>query len=588
MNVFTRTYHRIASRIAHRNTFVGGRFSGHQIKLPPEPFYPKLISVLRGGYDFADFVRDMIAGLVVGIVSIPAAMACAIASGVDPIQGLNTAIIAGLVIGLLGGSRFQVSAPTGAFVVIVYDIVYRHGYDGLVITTLIAGVILCLAGFFRLGGVVKYIPYSVVTGFTSGIGVIIFSQQMGEFIGLANTHVPPDFISKWSVYLSEMDTFNPLTLGLGVSSLFIMILINRLYPKIPAAVCGVIIGTLVVWYFDMPVHTVESRYGAVEGIIPPFQMPDISFERVRILLPDAITIAILAGLESLLTCVVADSMTGDRHYSNIELVAQGVGNVTCSMFNGIPATGAMVRTATNISNGARSPIAAIFQGFLILIFVLWFSPVISAIPLTCLAAVMIMTSYGMFETHAIKNILKGPSSDIMVMGITFFLTVIFDLTIAVYTGVLLASLLFMRRMSYASHIKEIEHETIIRDDHNDLIDLRTLPDGVHLFNISGPFFFGMVDRFQYAIGQTNKNVNVFVLQMRDVPTIDATGLHVLESFLAQRNLKDYDVVLAEVPAATRRLLRNTGLTKLVGEDNICHHLSVALQRATELSLKKSK
>lgn len=587
INAISRSVHRLLARISHRNTFAGVNSPNYHSKVPLDPLYPKLFAVLKNGYGVDELFRDILAGITVGIVAMPLAMAFAIASGVNPIQGLYTAIIAGIVIGFLGGSRFQVSGPTGAFVVIIYGIVYRHGYDGLVITTLMAGAMLCMAGFFRLGSVIKYIPYPVTTGFTAGISLIIFSSQIGELFGLSLTHVPPEFLSKWSLYFSEMGSTSPITLALGLASLALMIVFRVYIPKIPAPVIGVIAGSLLVFAFGLPVETVASRYGEIPVELPSFQWPEITMARIQALLPDAITIAILAGLESLLTCVVADSMTGDKHYSSMELVAQGTGNIACAMFGGIPATGAIARTATNISSGARSPISAIVHGLAVLAFVLWLSPLTSAIPLTCLAAVLILTSYGMLEVSSIKNILRGQKSDWIVMILTFALTVLIDLTVAVYIGVLLASLLFMRRMSAASSIQEVNHETIFRGDDDGLVMVDSTPEGVHLFSISGPFFFGMVDRFQHAVNHTNKNVKVYVLQMRDVPTIDATGIHVLEAFLAHRISRNYQVVLAEIPAPIRRPLRRMGILRSLGEENVCHSLQAALQRAAELAKDKN-
>ncbi len=582
MKEFSKLIHKVKYHKEHRYSYPHN-FKGHHFKAPKEPFYPKLFAVLKKGYGFNDFVNDLIAGLVVGIIAIPLAMACAIASGVNPIHGLNASIVAGVIIGVFGGSRYQISAPIVAFVVIVNDIVFRHGYDGLLLATFMAGIILFIAGLCRLGGLVKYIAYPVITGLTTGIGFIIFTAQFGEFLGISVANLPPDFISRWSAYIGNLSDLNLLTFGLGLFSLTIMLIILKKIPRLSAPVCGVIIATLIVLFFDLPVSTIESRYGIIEGGIPPFQLPDFNFENIRLLLPDAITIALLIGIESLLTCVVADNITGDKHFSNIELLAQGFGNIFCAMFSGLPSTGAMARTATNIANGARSPIASIIQGLIILGCLYWLAPVISLIPLTCLAAVMILTSYGMIEIHAIKKICQGPLPDIIVMIITFLLTILLDLTVAVYAGVLLSSLLFMQSMSQASMVREIEHETVIRDEYNNLIDLKSLPEGVHLFSITGPFFFGMVDRFHYAIEKAKGNINVFVIQMRDMPTIDATGIHVLETFIAQKNIKGYEVILTEVPPLTRRLLKKTNLLKMIGEDNIFHHLTLALQRATELS-----
>lgn len=544
------------------------------------PMYPKLLSVLRGGYSAADLSKDVLAGLTVGVVAMPLAMAFAIASGVTPIQGLYTAVIAGIVIGLMGGSRFQVSGPTGAFVVIIYGIVYRHGYDGLVITTLLAGVILMLAGLFRLGSLIKFIPYPVTTGFTAGIALIIFSSQMGDFFGLPLKSVPPEFFGKWALYLDNISSTSTMTLGIAASTLVVMLLVRRYIPKVPAPVMGVIFGGLAVWAFGLPVDTIASRFGEIPAELPSFHWPEITVERIQLLFPDAVTIALLAGLESLLTCVVADSMTGDRHFSNMELVAQGSGNIACALLGGIPATGAIARTATNIGSGARSPVSAIIHGATVLAFVLWLSPLTSAIPLASLAAVMVIISWNMLETKAIKAILRGPKSDWAVMLLTFGLTVVVDLTVAVYVGVILASLLFMRRMSAMSDVHEVALTDTV-DVNSEVIRERFLPEGVRIFSISGPFFFGMVDRFQDAVSGPHNQAKVYVLNMRDVPSIDATGIHVLEAFLSHRS-DGYRVVLAEVPAHTRRVLRRMGFLHSLGEDNVCHSLDAALARAAVL------
>lgn len=573
---FARTLARVLHRPMPRSAF------GASKPRPSEggPLRPKLWSVLRGGYSLDAFGHDVLAGLTVGIVAMPLAMAFAIASGLTPIQGLYTAVVAGIVIGLLGGSRFQVSGPTGAFVVIIYGIVYRHGYDGLVITTLLAGGILVVAGMCRLGSLIKFIPYPVTTGFTAGIALIIFSQQMGDFFGLPVTQAPPEFFRKWAVYLANMDGLSPVTLAVAASTLAVMLAVRRFLPRVPAPVAGVVFGALLVWGLGLPVDTIAGRFGSIPEALPTFHWPEITIERIQVLFPDAVTIALLAGLESLLTCVVADSMTGDRHFSNMELVAQGSGNIACALMGGIPATGAIARTATNIGSGARSPVSSIVHGLTVLAFVLWLSPLTSAIPLASLAAVMVIISWNMLETKAIKAILRGPKSDWSVMLLTFGLTVVVDLTVAVYVGVILASLLFMRRMSAMSDVHEVECDS----SSEECLELPdpVLPDGVCVFSINGPFFFGMVDRFQSAVAGPHRQARVYVLNMHDVPSIDATGIHVLEAFLAHRS-EGYRVVLAAVPAPTRRILRRMGLLRSLGEDNVCHSLETALARADILA-----
>lgn len=573
---FVRILTRAVGRITPRSVVAG---------LFPEGsgFKPKLWLLMQSGlYSRADFSKDVLAGLTVGVVAMPLAMAFAIASGLEPIQGLFTAVIAGLITGMLGGSRFQVSGPTGAFVVIIYGIVYRHGYDGLVITTLLAGAILAVAGFFQLGSIIKFIPYPVTTGFTAGIALTIFSSQVGDFLGLPIHNAPPEFFAKWGLYLGHLSQTSWMTLGVASSTLVLMILVRRFCARIPAPVAGVVFGGILVWALQLPVDTIAGRYGAIPSALPVFHWPDVSWSRIQALLPDAVTIALLAGLESLLTCVVADSMTGDRHSPNMELVAQGAGNMACALFGGIPSTGAIARTATNISSGARSPVSAMIHGLTVLAFVLWLSPLTSAIPLASLAAVMVLIAWGMLETKAIKAIFRGPKSDWSVMLLTFGLTVAVDLTVAVYVGVILASLLFMRRMSAMAEVHEVEcdPESMTCEDlplHNTL-----LPEGVRVFSFNGPFFFGMVDRFQNAITGRGKPTKVYVLNMQGMGAIDATGFHVLEAFLAHRS-EGYRVVLAAVPAPARRILRRMGLLQSLGEDNVCHSLETALERAAALA-----
>lgn len=585
---FARTVATVISRYFPSITFA--KHSPSQRDANPEggPLYPKLFAVLRGGYTALDLSKDIMAGLTVGVVALPLAMAFAISAGLSPIQGLYTAIIAGFVIGIFGGSRFQISGPTGAFVVIIYSIVYRHGYEGLVVTTLLAGLILILAGLFRLGSVIKFIPYPVTTGFTAGIGLTIISSQVGDFFGLPIEKVPPEFIDKWSLYFTELDNTSGVTLGVALSTLILMLLVRRFKPKFPAPVVGVIYGGLLVWLFDLPVATIASRFGDIPNTLPSFHWHGISLEQVSVLLPDAVTIALLAGIESLLTCVVADSMTGDRHYSNMELVAQGLGNLGSALFGGIPATGAIARTATNISAGARSPISALVHSATVLAFVLWLSPLASAIPLASLAAVMLVIAMGMLEGRAMSTILHGPKSDWSVMLLTLVLTVIMDLTVAVYVGVMLASLLFMRRMSAMTSINQVECDPTALDCSRRLelpLVEHSMPEGVHLFTINGPFFFGMVDRFQRAMDATQSKALVYIIYMRNVPTIDATGMHVLESFLAGRSRQGYRVVLTEVPEITEKQLRSMGLIRSLGENNLCPTLDGAVQRAEVLAEK---
>lgn len=574
---FSKILARLNARVFPRTTFAGPKPIQTR-----EPFCPKLFTILKEGYTASDLLKDIIAGITVGIVALPLAMAFAISSGVPPIQGLYTAIIAGILTGFLGGSRTQISGPTGAFVVIIYGIVYRHGYDGLMIACFMAGIILLLAGIFRLGDMIKYVPYPVITGFTAGIAAIIFSQQVGDFFGMSITAIPPDFIGKWAAYFSNLDTISLIALAVGLSTLILMFLVRHFLPKIPPFVIAVLFGGIIVWAFGLPVETISTKFGAIPAELPSFQWPTFTMDRVLLLLPDAITIAFLAAIESLLTCVVADSITGDKHYSNVELMAQGTGNIACALFGGLPSSGVIARTATNIAAGARSPISAIIHGLTVLIFVLWLSNLASALPLASLAAILIFIAYGMFGTKAIIRVFKAPVSDWSVMILTFALTIFADLTVAVYAGVMLSSLLFMHRMSSVPSVQNFSNLNAKQKSSLEQNDERfNLPDSIQLLTINGPFFFGMVDRFQQAVVQAITKPKVYILQMDTVLSIDSSGLYALESFLDGRS-EGYTVVLAGVQPGTRRFLRRMGLLKSIGENNTYQSLENAIARAKEL------
>ena len=411
------------------------------------PLIPSLFKTIRSGYTPGLLSRDLSAGITVGIVAIPLALAFAIASGLTPERGLYTSIVAGFFMAFFSGSRFPVSGPTGAFVVIIYSIVSRHGYEGLVLTTLMAGILLVIFGFLRLGALVKYIPYPVTTGFTTGIALLIFSSQIKDFFGLPLVDTPPEFFDKWGAYAQNAMDFSPSTLGVAAFTLLVILIVRRKIPKLPAPVVAVFLSTLLVWLFSLPTDTIGSRFGTLPTGFPDFALPQgVTFERIRELFPDALTIALLAGIESLLACVVADSMTGDRHNSNMELISQGIGNVASVFFGGFSATGAIARTATNIRAGAMSSISAIVHSLFLVAVIMWLLPLIELIPLAALASVLVVVAYDMSDLRTVRHIFQGPKSDWSVMLLTFALTVVFDLTVAVYTGVIPASLLFMRRM----------------------------------------------------------------------------------------------------------------------------------------------
>ena len=522
------------------------------------PLIPSLFKTIRSGYTPNLFSRDLSAGITVGIVAIPLALAFAIASGLTPERGLYTSIVAGFFMAFFSGSRFPVSGPTGAFVVIIYSIVSRHGYEGLVLTTLMAGILLVIFGFLRLGALVKYIPYPVTTGFTTGIALLIFSSQIKDFFGLPLVDTPPEFFDKWGAYAQNAMDFSPSTLGVAAF-------------------------TLLVWLFSLPTDTIGSRFGTLPTGFPDFALPQgVTFERIRELFPDALTIALLAGIESLLACVVADSMTGDRHNPNMELISQGIGNVASVFFGGFSATGAIARTATNIRAGAMSSISAIVHSLFLVAVVMWLLPLIELIPLAALASVLVIVAYDMSDLRTVRHIFQGPKSDWSVMLLTFTLTVVFDLTVAVYTGVILASLLFMRRMGKLTGL----HTCVSREDEASgheipIPDKNNVPDGVEIFAINGPLFFGVADRFQSTLNAMETPPKVFIMYLHNMSAIDMTGIHALEEFLERRR-KGCRVLFAAVRKPVHRTLQRVGILRTVGEENVFPSLDEALLRAEEI------
>lgn len=542
---------------------------------------PSLLLTIRKGYSAGMFLKDLSAGLTVGVVALPLALAFAIASGLSPVCGLYTAVVAGFVMAFFSGSRFPVSGPTGAFVVIIYNIVSRYGYEGLVLTTLLAGVMLIIFGLLRLGALIKYIPYPVTTGFTAGIALLIFSSQMKDFFGLPLAETPPEFLDKWHVYAQNAGSFSPATVTVALFTLAVIVAVRRKIPRVPAPVAAVAAATLLVSLTGLPAETIGSRFGALTPGLPAFHLPEgITFDRIRLLLPDALTIALLAGIESLLACVVADSMTGDRHNSNTELVAQGLGNIASVFFGGFSATGAIARTATNIRAGAQSPVSAIVHSIFLAAVLMWLLPVMERIPLAALAAVLVTVAWDMSGWKTIRHVFQGPKSDWSVMLLTFALTVILDLTVAVYMGVVLASLLFMRRMS---DITEIRGGTT--EASGALADLplhgKAIPEGVQIFSINGPLFFGVADRFQRTLEAMENPPRAFILYMHNTPAIDMTGIHALESFLARRS-SDCRIFLADIQPPALRTLARVGIVRAIGEENIFPTLDAALDRAREV------
>lgn len=534
-------------------------------------FVPKLYIALREGYDASKLTKDVIAGLTVAIVALPLAMALAIASGTTPEKGLITAVIAGFLISALSGSRFQIGGPTGAFVVVVYNVIDKFGYDGLLIATLMAGVLLIIAGLARLGTWIKYIPEPVVTGFTSGIAVIIFSSQIKDFFGLSMDKVPAGFIEQWSAFFAHRSTINIEVLAVAAGALALIIILHRLAPKQPGFLYAVIGGTLVVWAFHLNVPTIGSRFGSVSAALPSPSLPALSFAQLKLLLPSAFTIAFLAGVESLLCAMVADGMTGRRHRSNCELVAQGVANLASSLFAGLPATGAIARTATNIRAGAITPIAGMLHAAFLLLFMLLLSKLILFIPLATLAAVLFIVAWNMSERQRFIHLLRAPLGDRAVLLITFALTVLVDLTVAIEVGVVLAAMLFMHRMAEAVAIQT--HQTLITDDIDDFtrernnMDARTtttLPKDVQIIELHGPFFFGVASRLSEVLDRISKPPRAFVLRLHDVPLIDATGISAIKELVKRCAKHKSLLVLCGMQPPVKNSFEQMGLMNHTG------------------------
>lgn len=544
---------------------------------------PKLLTTLKG-YTKKQFTADLTAGVIVGIVALPLAIAFSIASGVTPDKGLITAIIAGFIISFLGGSRVQIGGPTGAFIVIVYGIVQQYGTNGLILATLMAGVILVIMGFARFGSVIKFIPHPVIVGFTSGIALIIFSSQIKDFFGLNLETIPADFFEKWIVYSQNLFSLNYWSFLIGTVSLIIIIFFPRVTHRIPGSIVAIIVATVLVQVFHLPVETIGSRFGEIPSSLPFPTLPDFDLEVIRNLISPATTIAILAAIESLLSAVVADGMIGGRHRSNMELVAQGAANIVVPLFGGIPATGAIARTATNIKNGGRTPVAGIIHALVLLMIMLFFGSWAKLIPMAALAAILIVVAYNMSEWRSFVEVFKYPKSDIIVLLTTFGLTIIFDLTIAIQIGMILAVLLFMRRMAMVTNIgiitKELKDEEEIVDVNS--IQNKKVPDGVEVFEINGPFFFGAVSKFRDTVRIVENPPKIIIIRMRDVPAIDSTGIHALEQLLKDTKKHGTHLVLSGVHTQPLMALANADFISKIGEENVHGNIDDALDRAREI------
>lgn len=546
-------------------------------------FTPKLFSLLRQGISREQLQKDLIAGVIVGIVALPLAIAFAIASGVSPDKGLITAIVAGLVISVLGGSRVQIGGPTGAFIVIVYAVVQEFGVDGLIIATFMAGIILIGMGLARLGNLLKFIPHPLIVGFTSGIAVIIFSSQIKDFFGLSIETVPADFIEKWQVYALNFESINWTSVGIAAGTILLALNFQRVSKKIPGSIVAIILSTLVVYFFDIPVNTIETSFGDIPSKLSMPAFPNINFATVQKLIQPAFAIALLGGIESLLSAVVSDGMIGGRHRSNAELVAQGVANCLSSMFGGIPATGAIARTATNVKNGGRTPIAGITHALVLLIIMLLLAPYAKLIPMSCLAGILIVVAYHMSEWRQFRSLLKGNKADVLILLVTFLLTVFFDLVIAIEIGIVLSSFVLMKRMSDTTTVQiandlfktsENEKEEIFDDE------LPTLPKGVTMYQINGPLFFGATQTFQDTLSRLPDKPKVLILRMRNVPFIDATGIHRLLEVIKKFAQQNTHVILSGVNDKVLGDLEKAGIYSILHRENITNSIDMAADRAS--------
>ena len=551
-------------------------------------FQPKLFTELRN-YSKEKFTADLMAGIIVGIVALPLAIAFGIASGVSPEKGLITAIIGGFIVSLLGGSKVQIGGPTGAFIVIVYGIIQNFGVEGLAIATVLAGMMLLLMGALRLGTVIKFIPYPIVVGFTSGIAVTIFTTQMKDLFGLTMAEVPADFISKWIAYAGAFHTMNPWSLGVGIASVAIIALSPRLTRKIPGSLIAIILMTIVAYILRehagvTSIETIGDRF-TINASLPKPEGLVFNMETINLLIPSAFTIAVLGAIESLLSATVADGVIGDRHDSNTELIAQGAANIIVPIFGGIPVTGAIARTMTNINNGGRSPIAGIIHAIVLLLILLFLGPLTRHIPMACLAGVLIIVSYNMSEWRTFRSLMKNPKSDVSVLLVTFLLTVIFDLTIAIEIGLLIAMLLFMRRVAETTRVSvatDVINLTEENETHQQQEEKLAIPRGVEVYEIDGPFFFGVANKFDSIMMSMGDKPRIRVIRMRKVPFMDSTGLHNLESLLRLSRAEGIQVVLSGVNERVRRVLEKSKVDQKIGPENICADIHQALERASRI------
>lgn len=544
---------------------------------------PKLFSVMKT-YNKSQFFKDIIAGIIVAIIALPLSIALAIASGVSPEQGLYTAIFAGFFISFLGGSRVQIGGPTAAFVVIIYGIVTEFGMAGLTIATIMAGIMLILMGIFKFGSLIKYIPYTITCGFTAGVAIGIFAGQIKDFLGLDMGSVPAEFIEKCKEYAKVITTVDRDTVIVGVISLAILIVMPKISKVIPGSLVAIIVATLLVKFTPLETATIGSVYGELSSALPKPSIPDVNMDMISKLMSSAFTIAILAGIESLLSCVVSDGMINSRHRSNMELIGQGVGNIASGIFGGIPATGAIARTAANVKNGGRTPIAGMVHALTLLLILKLFMPLAALIPMTTLAAILIVVAYNMGEWKEFFHLIKhAPKSDVAILLVTFLLTVIFDLVVAIEFGLILTALLFIKRMSDVSSIRGWTYRDGEDDsEENDPmhIALKSVPQGTLVYEIDGPMFFGVADNFLNI--SVKDDTKVLILRMRSVPAMDITALQSLEKVYDKCKKKDVTVLLSHVNEQPMKVMEKAGFAEKIGADNFCENIDAALVKAGEL------
>jgi sulfate permease, SulP family len=547
-----------------------------------QDFIPKSVVCLREGYSKSLFLSDLFAGVSVGVIALPLALAFAIASGVSPERGLFTAIIAGFLISLLGGSRVQIGGPTGAFVVVIYATIERHGYEGLCLATLIAAVMMIVMGLTRLGVLLKFIPYPVTTGFTTGIAFVIMISQIKDFFGLQAEKMPPEFLEKCKLYCQIAHTWNWLAVLVAFGTLLLIFTLRRYYPKWPGAIVAITLATGAAYLFQLPIETIESKFGEIPRILPMPSMPHFSYDLVKAVFPDAIIIALLGAIESLLSAVVADGMTGHKHRSNCELVAQGLGNIGAIVFGGIPATGAIARTSANIKMGAKTPLSGMIHSVTLLLLMVFLAPLAGKIPLATLAGVLIYVAWNMSELHHFFGILKGPRGDAMVLAITFLLTVLIDLAVAVQIGVILAAVMFLKHMTDKTTVEACQ--IILKENHHeapevydgDILFREDVPPDVTVFEIIGPFFYSVADLLDEALSQLVKPPRVFILRINKVPLIDGTGMQAIKKFAAKCERKGIEFLISGVTKYHEDLFRKADVDQIVGKNHLFPHIESAL------------